>query len=75
MFTTWIRGMKAEMAAQGVSNICEVSYVEPTDVEELKVDCLKQDFMYAVFNHVLKTSTGIQLVTEHENSATKATLI
>ena len=36
IFTTWIRGMKAEMAAQGVSNICKVSYIEPTDQEELK---------------------------------------
>ena len=67
--------MKAEMAAQGVSNICQVNYIEPTDAEELKVDWLKQDFIYTMFNCVLKTSTGIQLVTEHENSTTKATLI
>ena len=69
------QGIKAEMAAQSVSNICEVTYVEPTYAKELKVDCLKQDFMYAMFNCVLKTNTGIQLVTEHENSATKATMI
>ena len=67
--------MKAEMAAQGVSNICKITYVEPTDAKELKVDCLKQDFIYAMFNRVLKTSAGIQLVTEHENAPTKATLI
>ena len=45
-FTTWIRGMKAEMKAQGVANICEKGYVEPTTDEELKMDRLKQDFLY-----------------------------
>ena len=63
------------MEAQGVSNIYEITYVEPTDAEELKIDHIKQDFMYAMFNCVLKTSAGIQLVTEHENASTKATLI
>ena len=31
--------------------------------------------MYAIFNCVLKTSSGIQLVTEHEDTTTKAILI
>ena len=28
-FNTWIRGIKAEMAAQGVTNIYDTSYIEP----------------------------------------------
>ena len=42
--------MKAEMKSQGVANICDENYIEPTDAAELAIDQLSQDFMYAVFN-------------------------
>ena len=49
-FDSWIRGMRAEMKSQGVANICDENYIEPTDTEELAVDRLRQGFMYALFN-------------------------
>ena len=67
--------MRAEMKSQGVANICDENYIEPTDAEELAIDRLRQDFMYAVFNQVLKTSAGMQLVTENKKEDTKVTII
>ena len=45
--------MQAEMKSQGVANICDKNYIEPTGAEELAMDRLRQNFMYAIFNQVL----------------------
>ena len=63
------------MKAQNVYNICDPNYVSPTDPDEHAVDSRKQDYLYAVFHKVLKTSSGMELTTKHEKDADKASKI
>ena len=72
---SWLRCTRAEMKAQNVYNICDPNYISPTDPDDHAVDAKKQDYLYAVFHKVLKTSSGMQLITKHEKDADKATKI
>ena len=56
-FTTWIRGMKAEMAGtRSGEHMQRMDMLSPLTPKELKSRPFKTRFLYAVFNQVLKTS-------------------
>ena len=63
------------MQAQCVGNICTNTNVEPIDPDERTLDCEKQAYMYSIFDKVVKTSFGMQLVTRFAGDNTCATKI
>ena len=63
------------MASQMVDDICVDNYKTPIDHTAGQISQLKHTYLFAVFNHTLKTSYTSQLVTTYAKDTNKASLI
>ena len=63
----WQRHTSSLAHTFDVADVLDPTY-QPSTPEETELFNLKQDFMFAVFNNILKTDTGKNLVRQHEKT-------